>query len=218
MRMAPLNSKARELVRAGRSAYRPTASDRERVEAVLRDRLGADVLPPDGGTAGISGAASWKIVSGVAIGVFALGGAGLLARRAPAARTPSAAPPPITAPAVAPSTPPPALQPTAAGAPAAQHKVAAAPPADARDRLGREVALLSRATSALHAGRPGAALKILAEHQRRFPDGSLREERHAAKAQALCALGRVQEARAELARLPAHSPAAVSAEQLCAER
>lgn len=216
--MSPLNPKARELVRAGRNGYRPTASDRERVEAVLRERLGADVLPADGGTSLSTGVASWKIVSGVAIGVLALGGAGLLARRPAPPPAPSAPPPPVAAPVVVPSEPPVAPQLMAAESPAPQSRVAAAPRGDARDRLGREVALLSRATSALHAGRAEAALKVLAEHQRRFPDGSLREERYAAKAQALCALGRLNEARAELAHLPAHSPAAASVEQACAKK
>jgi hypothetical protein len=74
---------------------------------------------------------------------------------------------------------------------------------------------LSRATSALRAGRPAAALRTLAEHQRRFPAGALVEERSAAKAQALCLLGRVEEGRAELARLTPQSPAAATAQQVC---
>jgi hypothetical protein len=83
------------------------------------------------------------------------------------------------------------------------------------DRLAQEVALLSRATSELRAGHAAQALKALAEHQRKFPAGALSEDRRAAKAQALCLLGRVVQGRAELARLPAQSPAAARAAQVC---
>jgi hypothetical protein len=58
-------------------------------------------------------------------------------------------------------------------------------------------------------------VKVLDEHQRRFPSGALSEERRAAKAQALCLLGRVDEGRAELARLAPRSPAAATAQQVC---
>jgi len=77
------------------------------------------------------------------------------------------------------------------------------------------VALLSRATSALRAGRAADALTLLNEHQHKFPKGVLSEERRAAKAQALCSLGRQTEGRAELARLAPHSPAAIRAQQAC---
>jgi hypothetical protein len=60
----------------------------------------------------------------------------------------------------------------------------------ATDRLAQEVAILSRATSELHAGRPANALKAIDEHARKFPNGLLVEERRAARTQALCALGR----------------------------
>jgi hypothetical protein len=90
-----------------------------------------------------------------------------------------------------------------------------APALHARDRLAEEVALLSRATTALRAGRAAEALKTLDEHQSRFPRGALSEERRAAKAQALCSLGRMSEGRAELARLAPQSPAAARAKQVC---
>ena len=94
-------------------------------------------------------------------------------------------------------------------------------PAMARseDSLAREVALLSRAGAELHAARPAAALLALAEHERKFPSGALAEERAAARARALCALGRTKEAQAELARLERASPGsphAVRAARACA--
>jgi len=97
--------------------------------------------------------------------------------------------------------------------------ISAEPPAPsvrpAQDRLAQEVALLARATSDLHAGRAANALKVLDEYQRQFPKGLLTEERRAARAQALCALGRQSEAQAELARLAPQSPAAARAKQVC---
>jgi hypothetical protein len=90
-----------------------------------------------------------------------------------------------------------------------------APAQAAQDALAQEVELLTRATSELRAGRPGAALKLLDEYQRKFPDGRLAIERRAVKAQALCASKRVSEGRAELARLAPQSPAAGRARQVC---
>jgi len=102
--------------------------------------------------------------------------------------------------------------------PALPAKPQVEPPSPAQrpqDRLAQEVALLSRATSDLRAGRAGAALKSLEEHQRKFPNGMLAVERRAVRAQALCTLKRVSEGRAELSRLAPQSPAAGRAKQLC---
>jgi len=74
------------------------------------------------------------------------------------------------------------------------------------DRFAEEVAILSKATSELRAGRANDGLKLLEEHERKFPSGRLAEERRAARIQALCALGKLPEAEAELARLKASSP------------
>ena len=90
-----------------------------------------------------------------------------------------------------------------------------APARPAEDRLAQEVALLARATSNLHAGRPADALKVLDEYQHRFPRGLLSQERRAAKAQALCALGRQTEAQVELSRLASGSISAARAKQVC---
>jgi hypothetical protein len=69
------------------------------------------------------------------------------------------------------------------------------------DRLAEEVAILSRAEADLHRGQAALALRGLDEHQRQFPRGSLTLERRAARARALCALGRAEEAKSELKRL-----------------
>jgi len=90
--------------------------------------------------------------------------------------------------------------------------------ARAQSSLSEEVALLSRAETDLHAGRPESALRSLDEHERRFPHGTLEQERIAARAQALCALGRFAEAQApleQLARTAPNSPNEERARQAC---
>jgi hypothetical protein len=218
-----LDPKARALVEAGRRAFRSTAVDRERIEAALRTRLGDAALPPDAGATPAAATASWPALTAAAIGVCALAGVAFYALRpTPSAPVPdvrSATHRPIaqTTPAhpspQVPAAVPEAVAPTPSVVPPATPPAPASP--RARDALAREVALLSRATSELRAGRPAAALKVLADHQRRFPAGALVEERRAARAQALCLLGRVAEGRTELARLTPQSPAAATAKQVC---
>ena len=84
--------------------------------------------------------------------------------------------------------------------------------------MAAEVAILSRATRDLRAGRPAEALKALDEYRRKFPKGLLSDEHHAARAQTLCALGRFGEANAKLAGLAPQSPLAVRAKEFCAAR
>lgn len=217
--MTDLDPAARALVEAGRRALRSGAGDRERIEAALRARLGDAALPPDAGVSQVATTASWQVLAGAAIGVCVLAGVAFYALRpAPSAPAPDARPAPHRpAPQTTPASPPSAVPeppaPAQSIAPPAAPPAPASPPA--RDALAREVALLSRATSALRAGHLEAALRILADHQRRFPTGALVEERRAAKAQALCLLGRIDEGRAELARLTPRTPAAATAQQVC---
>jgi len=217
--MTALDPKARALVEAGRRALRSTAGDRERIEAALRARLGDAALPPDAGVTQVATTASWQALTGAAIGVCVLAGVALYALRpapsapAPDARPATHRPAPQTTPADPPSAVPERAAPAHSIVPPSTPPASASP--RARDALAREVALLSRATSALRAGHPAAALRTLADHQRHFPTGALVEERRAAKAQALCLLGRVGEGRAELARLTPQSPAAATAQQVC---
>jgi predicted Zn-dependent protease len=74
------------------------------------------------------------------------------------------------------------------------------------NEIRQEVALLSKAQAALSRGRPQEALEALAEHAARFPRGVLTEERAATRARTLCALGRRQEAEAELKRIERLNP------------
>ena len=61
---------------------------------------------------------------------------------------------------------------------------------------------------------PARALELLDEHARRFPQGLLREQRIAARINALCALHRTDEAREEAARFLAESPQSLFASKV----
>jgi hypothetical protein len=203
----------------------PPAGERERLEALLDARLGAGasspVNPPVPSPARHLG--GWRLVSSLTVGVALVGGAALWGLQGNPGEH---APPPASAsaqeqpalPAIAPAAPTVEIEPPSAVAPAHPVKPPVetqAPAQRSQDRLAQEVALLSRATSDLRGGRAGAALKLLDEHQRKFPNGMLTVERRAARAQALCALKRVGEGRAELSHLAPQSPAAGRAKQLC---
>lgn len=224
MIMSELSPRAREILRSGRDLNRPTDADRERIYSALQERLGAALLLAEGGKVLPSPRPRWLLVTGAVIGAGLVGGSLLLSTRQPA---PPSAPRPLVATVAAassaqPSPLTPAVEPLAPGVQKPTASVAAdrsAPAArPAEDRLAQEVALLARATSSLHAGQPADAMRVLDEYQRRFPKGLLTEERRAARAQALCSLGRESEAQAELARLAPESLAAARAKQVCDAR
>jgi hypothetical protein len=84
--------------------------------------------------------------------------------------------------------------------------------------LGAETQLMRPADQALRTGDPARALELLDEHERRFPQGVLAEERSAERVTALCGLGRVDEAHAEAARFiatHADSPLVSSVRRSC---
>jgi len=219
--MTDLSPKARALLRTGRTAIRPSDADRARIESGLREHLGSDALssvPAPKTTSKIL--TSWPNAAALALTVCVIGlTAFMLLRHPENNRQPQPQPAPTSippSPSPAPPTPPTSTARSSNERPSAPPvQVRDTPEPPPRDRLSREVALLSRATSALHAGDAAAALKALEEHQRKFPNGALREERRAAKALALCALGRFSEGRSELARLAPHSPEAQRAREQC---
>ncbi|MEP7050936.1 MAG: hypothetical protein ABJB12_11300 [Pseudomonadota bacterium] len=209
--MLELSPRARQVLQS--SVKRPSLADRERIQGALQARLGVSMLAVGGARAGMPVRARWPFVSSAIVGVGLIGGAFLMPRREPQAAAhvrPSAVPAGPTAASEAPVTEQPAVAPAAAAA-----ELPAALPRPARDRLAQEVAFLERATSALHAGQAASALKVLDEYQHKFPNGLLALDRSAARAQALCSLGRQSDAQAELARLPQHSPAVARAKQVC---
>jgi hypothetical protein len=202
--------KADELVQAGREALRPSEADRARVFQALLPRLGGGLgaeglNAPSTAPAAASGIA---VKVAAAIVVLSVAGGGLFL----ALRTASPPPrPAATAPVPSAAVPPAPVDKVPESAPSAVPRAEAAeehspvmPHHD--DSLAEEVAILSQASAALHAGRPAAALKALDEHRRKFPRGALAQERASARIQALCALGRMKEAQAELLRLARTSP------------
>lgn len=214
--MSELSPEARGLIDEGHSALRPSLGDRARVRSALAARLGgaALLLPHQAGAAVPKSLLAWSqahtVLAGVSAGLLAIGATYFAAQSSvePAASAP------VKPPSMAPlTTRPPAVplktetriepEPTSAEPEPAVSPVRRQAPVDP---LVEEVAILSRATSALRAGKPAEGLRLLNEHQRKFPNGRLAEERRSARIQALCALGNRTEAEAELARLAQSSP------------
>lgn len=217
--MSELSPDLRALILVSKNASRPTEADSARVLAALRIRLSdAAVMGAEAAKATVTSNTTGLFLGKVSAIAFAglalLGGLWFFTARARQAASsesnaaPSAAAttkantalaPSATSPSAIGLTPPEsnetstALRPTPDDVEARSHH--------ARDRLAEEVALLSRAETALHSGNAAGALEVLNEHERKFRDGLLAEERIAARIQALCALGRKTEADAQLAQL-----------------
>jgi hypothetical protein len=227
--MSTLSPKGRELIRAGQRAFRPTDADRARLLSALRSQLGDAALPTHMSPVASAVAAAptvWPVISAVVVGVGILSGAIFYTLRSGGEHTSAtiAATAPVAEPMVEPMA-------ELAAALAAEQPIPApevpavdapeiSPPATAsahrpHDRLAAEVAILSRATRDLRAGHPAEALAALDEYQHKFAKGLLGEEQRAARAQALCALGRFDEAKTKLASLTPRSPLAARAKQFC---
>jgi hypothetical protein len=216
--MTELSPRARALFEAGRRSHQPTDQDRERNLLALSQRVSGFVPKHEDsrgpiarsglGAPGITAIVVGLVVAGA--GVFQLARPEMK-ESAPAATPsavmattlplPAALPDfkPVDAPATASASAPTDL----VAAPRGISRPIAA--TSASDRLAEEVAILSQAEHDLRAGSYQGALRLLNEHRRRFPKGILAQERVAARVQALCGLGRVSEAQAELARLSASS-------------
>jgi hypothetical protein len=202
--MSELQPESRELFQAARNALRPSTTDRVRIRDALRLRITGVSHIPGAATSAGSGL-GWLSFSALAAAVV-VGGV-LLAPRSPQVPSVASAPSLVRsaeAPAVPPANtvapePPPRTAPAPTPAPTPEVRATAKPRPS--DSLAQEVALLSRAETELHAGRFSAALQLLNAHQKTFPRGLLRQERVAARIQALCGLGRVKEANADLARV-----------------
>ena len=214
--MADLRPDARALIRAGKTAFRPQVEDRERVLQSLTRTLGegatlgaARRTEPPPGAAGPFPMASW-VLGG--LGALAVG-AGVLVATHPWTKTSSRVEAPVSSALSTVEPAPTATIPSVNAddlparsrveSPAAVQRPGAASAAarSPSDSLPEEVRLMSKAEQQLSAGHPAEALTTLGEHERRFPGGALAEERLAARVQSLCALGRVNEARADLAKL-----------------
>jgi len=217
--MSELSPQGQALLRATRAALRPQAGDRERVLASLRYRLGA----PAAGAVTKAAAAHasrtvWTVAGAAFVGVGGVVALGLSSLSAPT-KAPTLAPAPSAAP-VAPAAIAAPVEPEASPTPLPA--VTTTPSVlTRRDRLAEEVAILSQAAKDLRAGHAANALSALNEHQKKFPGGLLTQERRAARAEALCSLGRFAEADAELStlvRTAPQSPLTVRAQQRCKAR
>lgn len=228
--MSSLGPEARALLEAGRASLRPTTADRERIASALRSRLGDAALPPDApapspvaAPPAAAGSIGWQAISAVVAGLALTGAVAVVAFRSP---DPTPAPPAVVA---APTPPASAVAPAREVLPTGPEPTPAldlAPPVETQasapsprrptDRLAEEVAILSRAEAELHADRYQGALRVLEEHERKFPRGKLTQERVAARIRALCGLGRTAEANAALARLSPSSLHEGRAREACA--
>lgn len=206
--MSELSHEAQALIRDGRSVLRPSHGDRARIASALSARLGqGTLLAAQQASAATAKSVVWgKVAATIAGASLVVGGATAWMSESSegAASVPSQAPRAILAPpappaqAVLPQENNPSSPPEAPPSPARKRA--------AGDHFAEEVAMLSKATTALRAGKAAEALSLLQAHRQKFPASRLVEEQHAARAQALCALGRSAEATAELTRLERIAP------------
>jgi len=232
--MSDLSPELRELVLAGKGATLPTAADSARIFELLRTRLGEAAFASAETGQAVAASSSAGVVTGK-LATLGIAGLALLggflffsARNHRAAPSDSNSAPRAAATELAPQAAP--LLPQApssttaeaAATPGSNDGVRTEPRPSAshhpKDSLSEEVAILSRAETALHSGQPDVALKLLNEHERRFGNGLLAEERIAARIQALCALGRTADANAQLAHLSPKSLHGEQASQACGPR
>jgi hypothetical protein len=205
----------RSLVEAGRKAFQPTPADRERVLHALRARIPAEAGALGGPTATAAKGGAWLAGSAAAVGLAVVAavllpppaGQGQLPPAGSSAfRSVSAVETARVASSAGQALPETASATAATAGRTATRSSSARP---SSDRLAEEVAILSRAESERHARRFASALSVLEEHRRKFPRGSLAQERMAARIRVLCGLGRVREAEAELATLKRVSPSSL---------
>lgn len=224
-----LNKEAAELMKQGKSALKPAAADKARVLAALQARL------PTASDAAASGTAETSATTSVGVkgvllvtGVVAAVAAMIVVARQPSAPESSEQAP--TAAEVAPlptavaSLDAPAETVVVSPATTTVTSTVAATPApktsrgDSPDRLAEEVALLTRAERAYHAGDLSRALSLVDQHRREFPRGTLGQERVHLRLQVLCGLGRVNDAKAEQARLERLAPGRAPSGEVCGRK
>jgi hypothetical protein len=235
--MTDLSTELERLVIAGKTAYRPNDADCERVFVALQARLGtavefggdlaASVLPKGAvraltnKTIGITAAGLALVVSGITLLTSFANGVPPVApvlegNTGAIASTETAAQSRLSVSNLGEESPTEAAPaPSPGGDKAAPTTEPARGLRRAHDSLSEEVAILSRAETELHSGRAESALKLLSDHERKFKNGILAEERTAARIQALCALGRTSDANAQMTRLSPESLHGERARQAC---
>jgi hypothetical protein len=225
--MEPLDPLSKELLEAARHGHVAPDGGRERVRGRIVARVG---LATFGGAAIATAAGTGWLKIAIPIGVLLFGtSAYFVARRPPAAADPVPVVATVTASAISSTdgvtVPELAFVPTTAPPPReiATTKPAPKPPPvasamPAPPSIEEETALLLGAQSALRDGDSAKALGLLDDHARKFPNGALAEEREATRVLALCAAGRIDDAkklgRAFLSEHP-RSPAASRVRSSC---
>lgn len=191
-------------------------------EARMWERIREGVGPRGGGGGGTTVSGVAKVVASVAGGIAAAAVIAAMLRSEPVEPPPPASSPPAvpaasvaamvqeehaSSPARPPANPAPPAPVTVSTASASPTKPAQRSPRPARaparrdqartgDDIAQELKLLRGAQRDLRDDRPGAALRAVKTHRRRFEDGHLAELRDALEVSSLCALGREQAARA----------------------
>lgn len=137
--------------------------------------------------------------------------------RSPASLAVEPKPTPEPAPEPTPIASPPAPAPTSKrhtrAKPTAQPP--SSPPANTgEDELAAELALLGRARAALKIRDPKAALALLDEHAKRFPNGALRSERELTRITAACSAGELDRAEQVARRFAREHPNSTETKRL----
>ena len=209
--MKPEGPELSALIDMARHGDEPSDDDRRRVTSRVAERLalGAGVGVVAFSLSRFGWAASLKTWGIVAVALAGAGSGAYLLNQPSAAPQASVVPPALQAPRV---TEPPVVVPVvpeamvekreapAVEAPAPRRERAGGAPPVASvvepGRLARETAALRAANEALRSGAAARSLSLLDAFVKEFPGGVLTEEALATRVSALCALGRVSEARA----------------------
>jgi hypothetical protein len=220
-----LSPSTRALIDDARDGDRLDDARRDALRRRAATALGVAPGPVPRGAASTQGVSTWVLRAFGAVG--ATGAAVVVAVHLHGPPAPPRVIARVEAPAASPPTappsgalgvldvpaPPPSPSTAAAGAPAV---VAAIRPRDSRserpaaregDALAAEARLVARAQSALDQGQGAVALGLLDQHDRAFPAGPLAPESAALRVDALCAVGRARDARAEALRWRVGHPA-----------
>lgn len=230
--MSNLSPELNQLVQESRNANLPSQADAVRILAALRVRLGEPAAFAAGRTLTSSTARLVlpKVTTVALAGIVLYGGLlfvaspneGIAPNRAfqsSSSRAVEGAGSALAVASAAPNDTQQAAPPASSTGSTAAHSSARLPALRSpRDNLSEEVAILSRAEMELHRGKPENALTLLREHEQRFSNGLLREERIAARVQALCALGRSSDANAQETLLSPHSLHAHKSRSACGSR
>jgi hypothetical protein len=215
-RLEPLSAEAERLLAAERKVV--PASPEVRARAMTRARAALDI----GGAP--TARTAWRVrvsaplAAALVLGVAALSLAAWRVHRADErgrpfeTSIPASTPPQSTETSVMPESSATTAPPGDVEPPVVAQKESRAPApkrlSDA-DVYAAELGLLQQTRASVAAGRFSAALDSVAEHERRFPAGRLREERDALRVKALAGLGRGDDARGAAERFRARYPRSV---------